>query len=477
MDTIRHVLNNPSLLGNMYFRPGQEVTKSKEFWYGNVWKESARFGQASITIAQNVYYSGDFVIYRESREVKRPGRILAIIQQDGRLKIKIQRILIFKDLPKNLQSNDRRQRSQEGELWFLDQEMDNAIMNIKLQAIVNQITASILYDNVITNLNLYKIREILYKHRGHWKMRHVKYSYQHPLEFAALEELRISLLIYKLFIDLYYDDFGTFCNVYHLLGGIYIQIGNMPLTERHRLKNHFMLGFVPFGSSFDEFIKLFITEMKILEKEKIMSVQGNECVVIASLGVTTANLPQGNDMVRVKHHGANKGCQTCNMTKASLTSNNFDLQLVSHYHHQSDKQFEQIYVVQTITECKAITAEYGLQLNSPILDQLKRERHLQSSQDIYHLTARKMLRFLKITIEALSPEEKTKFIAVWKSFKYPKNSELELFQRRTGVTQSDHAVKLWLKCWVVMAKTMAIVFKDSFTEEEYDELHECLHNE
>ncbi|GET02282.1 hypothetical protein GLOIN_2v1774533 [Rhizophagus clarus] len=53
---------------------------------------------------------------RESREVKRPGRILAIIQQNGQLKIKIQQILIFEDLLKNLQSNDRRQRSQEGKL-------------------------------------------------------------------------------------------------------------------------------------------------------------------------------------------------------------------------------------------------------------------------------------------------------------------------------------------------------------------------
>ncbi|GBC02103.1 hypothetical protein RclHR1_04450011 [Rhizophagus clarus] len=350
-------------------------------------------------------------------------------------------------------------------------------MNVELQAIVNRITASILYDNVITNLNSYKIREILYKHSGHWKMRHVKYSYQHPSEFAALEEPRTFLLIYKLFIDLYYDDFGTFHNVYNLLGGVYIQIGNMPLTERHRLKNHFVLGFVPFGGSFDEFIKPFITKMKILEKGKIMSIQENECVVIASLSITTASLPQGNNMVGIKHHGANKGCQTCNMTKAFLTSNNFDLQLVSHYHYQSDKQFEQIYAAQIITEHKVIAAEYELWLNPQIFNQLKREKHLQSSQDIYHLTARKMLRFLKITIEALSPEGKIKFIAVWKSFEYLKNSELELFQHRTGVTQSDHAVKLLLKCWIVMAKMMAIVFKDSFTEEEYDELRECLYNE
>ena len=56
-------------------------------------------------------------------------------------------------------------------------------------------------------------------------------------------------------------------------------------------------------------------------------------------------------------------------------------------------------------------------------------------------------------------------------------SELASFQHRMGVTQSDFAVKLWLKCWVVIAKTMAIVFKDSFTKVDYDELQKCLSNE
>ena len=68
--------------------------------------------------------------------------------------------------------------------------------------------------------------------------------------------------VYKIYIDLYYDDFGTFRNVYHSLGGVYIQIGNMPFNERKLLKNHFILGFVPFGGCFDEFIKPFIKEMK-----------------------------------------------------------------------------------------------------------------------------------------------------------------------------------------------------------------------
>jgi hypothetical protein len=172
----------------------------------------------------------------------------------------------------------------------------------------------------------------------------------------------------------------------------------------------------------------------------------------------------------------------------------------------------------TITRRKELSTEYGLRLQPSILDRLKRERHLQSPQDVYHLTAGKVLRFLKITIEALSPEGESEFISFWKSFEYPrswqklpnpithidsfmmsdclrlammipfiisrflkpphfKKSELAKFQQRTGVSRSDLAVKLWLKCWVFMAKTMAIAFKHFFTEEDYIKLRECLDNE
>jgi hypothetical protein len=50
-DIIHHILNNPLSLDRMYFGPGQEVTNNKELWHRNVWKESGRFGQASIIIA------------------------------------------------------------------------------------------------------------------------------------------------------------------------------------------------------------------------------------------------------------------------------------------------------------------------------------------------------------------------------------------------------------------------------------------
>lgn len=465
------------------------------------------------------YNCGDFVVYKET--ALSIGRILAIVEVHDKLKISIQRVLRFNELPKNLQSNARRERSHI-EVWLLDREIENAVITIELQKIVKHATVFILYnDDAINELSSIIIREILYKYQGRWKLRSIAYSYRHPSDFAPLdpiEEPATHLPVYKLYIDLYYDDFGTFRSIYHSLGGVYIQIGNLPFKERKKLKNHFILGFVPFGGCFEEFIEPFISEMKTLENGVIMNIQGSTCLVIASLGDVTADLPQGNDLVGVKRHGANKGCRTCNATKDSLTFNNLDLPSISRYHQQTDEQFKEIFAATTLTERKEIATRYGLRLQPTIIDQLRWERHLQSPQDIYHVTAGKVLRFLKITIDALSPEGKTEFISFWKSFEYPrtwqklpnpishidsfmmsdclrlammfpfilnrflkykhfKQSEMEKFQARAGVSRSDSAVKLWLRCWILMAKTMSIAFKRFFTEDDYIKLHECLVNE
>jgi len=67
-------------------------------------------------------------------------------------------------------------------------------MNVELQTIVKCLSIFILYDNVVNDSNSIKIREILYKHNGHWKLRDLS-------EFATSEEPETRLPIYKLFID------------------------------------------------------------------------------------------------------------------------------------------------------------------------------------------------------------------------------------------------------------------------------------
>jgi hypothetical protein len=79
------------------------------------------------------------------------------------------------------------------------------------------------------------IDEILYKHNSRWKFRSVLLDYKHPSEYAAIEPIQNnSLPVYKLFLDLYYDDFGTYRNVYHFLRGVYLQFGNLPFNLRKK---------------------------------------------------------------------------------------------------------------------------------------------------------------------------------------------------------------------------------------------------
>ncbi|CAG8740603.1 36058_t:CDS:2, partial [Racocetra persica] len=205
----------------------------------------------------------------------------------------------------------------------------------------------------------------------------------------------------------------------------------MFFDQQKQLKNYFVLEFVLFGSLFNEFIKPFIAEMKHFKKGRIIDIQDNKSLVIASIENTTSNLLQDNDLVEVKRHNATRGYS---------------------------KQFEKISSVSTITKCKKISAQYGLHLYPPILSKLLWESHLQSSHDVYHATSSKVLRLFKITVEALSTEGQSAFITIWKSFEYPKNwskipnpclkSNWFVFEKPNNIkndTNEDKYIKILLK--------------------------------
>src|SRR6266542_3435220 len=303
--------------------------------------------------------------------------------------------------------------------------------------------------------------------------------------------------VYKIFLDLYYDDFRTYRNVYHLLEGVYLQFGNMPAHQRKLLKNHFVLGFVPFGGNFNEFLKPFISEMKALEQGKIMKVNGQDAWIIASLGVVTSDLSQGNDMVRVLRHNANRGCRTCTISK---------------------DEFNEILNENNISIKKQLSTKYGLRLKCSILDKLQRERHLQTPQDIYHATAGKIGRLLKLTCELFSQEGEKDFLYHWKTFEKPKNwsrlpnpishrdsfmmsdllrlamimpfilqnflkitslknSEFVAIKTRLNINNNNSILNHIISCWVLIAKTMKVVFSNKFTSNKYKLLQNCLEAE
>ncbi|PKC02865.1 hypothetical protein RhiirA5_424612 [Rhizophagus irregularis] len=502
-----NILNNPLLYDKFYFGPGIEAEEKKEYWHGDLWAESPLFGQEKITINREIYYPNEFIIYKENGK-RRFGRIRSIVSINDELQIKIQRICTYYELPNNLHSNVHSITS-ESQLWLIDQHLEEGSIIANTYEIIKKVDITIVRDSTIITNSLF-IKEILYKNNGHWKLRDATLDYMHPCEYSALSSPPSSynnFRILKIFIDIYYDDFGTYRNTYHSLGGVYIQLGNMPFEMRKHLRNHFVLGFVPFGGCFKDFIHPFIKDMKQLEKGILMNIQGRDCWIIAGLECITADLPQGNDLT---------GCRTC-LAKENATDITLDIASISRYHHITNIQFKNIFTALTLEERNNIAKEYGLQTSLPIFDQLQWERHLQSPQDIYHIIAGKTLKLLKLTITMLSPEGERNFIREWKSFEYPKQwsklpnpishlesfmmsdrirlgmvmpfilnrsltinclkqQEMDKLQRRIKLNRNQ-VINAIIKCWAIVAKCSQLTFKISLTIDDRIELERYLKKE
>ncbi|CAB4438494.1 unnamed protein product [Rhizophagus irregularis] len=284
------------------------------------------------------------------------------------------------------------------------------IFNYNDSQILEKVTILMMFQHQNIPDGSLRISEIIYKCNDRWHVRNVKLSYLHPSDYISIRNPPSSSMpIYKLFLDLYYDDFGTFRNVYHSLGGVYVQFGNMPSTSKKANKEPFVIGFIPFGGKFDEFMIPFISEMKELEKGKgLITVQGQDAWIIAGLGVVTARF--------TSRHNANKGCRTCKTTKESLSAHNQDIVTTLRYHHITDEEILKISHETIMSRRDQLCTEYGLRSLPSILDKLKRERHLQTPQDVYHATAGKIGRLLKLTCELFSREGEDNFIEILEKF-------------------------------------------------------------
>ncbi|GET56405.1 hypothetical protein GLOIN_2v1790940 [Rhizophagus irregularis DAOM 181602=DAOM 197198] len=425
-----------------------------EYWHGTLWGESPLFGQHEIIISEVIYQS-------------------AILKdENGNYELRVQLILNYDDLPGNIKGLSRRRRSLTEEVWF----QDEPFIIIITSQILEKVTIMMTYKHQIIPEGSLRITEIIYKCNDRWHVRDAKLSYQHPSDYISVRNPPSSMPVYKLFLDLYYDDFGTFGNVYHSL------------------------------------------EIKKFEKGKIMTVQGQDAWVIAGLGLVTADLPQGNDMAGVLRHNANKGCRTCTTKKESLSTYNQDSVTTLRYHHITDEEISKISQESVSSKRGQLCTEYGLRSLPSILDKLKRERHLQMPQDIYHATAGKIGRLLKLTCELFSQEGEDDFVKIWKNFEIPKkwsrlpnpishynsfmmsdllrlamimpfllnrflkesslkNNEAATIRQRIDVARISLVLKAIISCWVQVAKTMKAVFNKEFTLDSYEELQLCLKEE
>jgi hypothetical protein len=89
----------------------------------------------------------------------------------------------------------------------------------------------------------------------------------------------------QLFLDIYFDDFRLFRNVYNATGGVYLVIGNLPQELRQKLRNNFDLGLIPSGVSFTDYIQPFIHELEDLQKGQKWRIGNEDYWVTAGMDI------------------------------------------------------------------------------------------------------------------------------------------------------------------------------------------------
>ena len=138
----------------------------------------------------------------------------------------------------------------------------------------------------------------------------------------------------------------------------------MPLKLCQKLKNHFLISFVPFGGNFKDVIKPFINNILLLQKRLYIKINN---WIIGELEVIIADHLQKNNFTDVLRHNANFGCRTCKVSKEELTLLDHDILLYGHYHHITDIKFLEIQQSETQNAKIILARSYGLCLKKIFL--------------------------------------------------------------------------------------------------------------
>ncbi|GET03676.1 hypothetical protein GLOIN_2v1880882 [Rhizophagus clarus] len=298
----------------------------------------------------------------------------------------------------------------------------------------------------------YYIKEIVYYFDGHWKYREIATRHKLPCEYITLSQSQQDLPTLKIFLDIYIDDFGTYRNVYHSLRGVYLQFGNMPLNLCKQIKNHFLIGLVPFGADFNDFIKPVIQDIKSLENGLIMQTLYGKAWVIGGIGCITADLPQGNDLAEPGSFNVLKWDQHIQTPQdayhsmagkaRTLLDATFNI-----FNANGEKEFLKYW------KCIEKPTHWS-RMPNPV-------QHCQSFMfsDILRIVMLMpfiLQRFLK------SHHIKTEVLNKWR-----KNSRIN----------QNLAVSYFCKCWTIEAKVLKLTFSNNMTENTYQELQEMLKKE
>ena len=111
-----------------------------------------------------IYCPSEFIVYKENGN-RRFGRIWSIISINGILRMKMQRIYTYNELPNHFHCNAQSTTS-ELQLWLVNQYLEEGSIIVDTYEVIRKINIIIVRNNSNITNSLY-IKEILYKNNRH----------------------------------------------------------------------------------------------------------------------------------------------------------------------------------------------------------------------------------------------------------------------------------------------------------------------
>ncbi len=134
------------------------------------------------------------------------------VNESSQIILKIQILLYYENLPGIFKGVNRERHSKSSEVWMLD----NEFSFIYPSQVYNKAIVKLPHLHQASFRGELHLLELIYKHKNHWRVRDIQLSYQHPAHSIKVNDPPVnSMPVYKLFLDLYYDNFSTFRNVFH----------------------------------------------------------------------------------------------------------------------------------------------------------------------------------------------------------------------------------------------------------------------
>ena len=134
-------------------------------------------------------------------------RAILINEVDQQYRLRIQKVLYYDKLPGIFKGTSRQNRSLAGEVWL----QDESFQIITPPQISKKANVMMMFQHNHIPEDTLQITEIVYKYNDHWRIRNAEFSYKHPADYIMTRPPPSpSMKVCKLFLDLYYDDFGTY---------------------------------------------------------------------------------------------------------------------------------------------------------------------------------------------------------------------------------------------------------------------------